>query len=120
MSTNGLHAVASLEPLDKQVERQVSRGKLLLSHKNFPPFFSSSAVAYPLDVVRRQMQTYGFTEGHGTDHKSTFGAIKTIIRSEGLQGLFRGVSINYIKVIPAVSISFATYEYVKEFLSKTS
>ena len=73
-------------------------------------------VAYPLDVVRRQMQTMGFEEGHGHIHKTTLGALKTIYNKEGILGLFKGLQINYIKVVPAVAISFTTYESTKKFL----
>eukprot|EP01119_Soliformovum_irregulare_P023742 TRINITY_DN8360_c0_g1_i1.p1 TRINITY_DN8360_c0_g1~~TRINITY_DN8360_c0_g1_i1.p1 ORF type:complete len:333 (-),score=41.16 TRINITY_DN8360_c0_g1_i1:95-1024(-) len=75
-------------------------------------------VAYPLDVVRRQMQTSGYAEGHGTNHKTTFGAIRTILMKEGLIGLFRGMSINYLRVGPQVAISFTTYETVKKYLEQ--
>lgn len=62
------------------------------------------------------MQTMGFEEGHGHVHSSTIGAIKTIYRHEGIRGLFKGLSINYMKVVPAVAISFTTYESMKKFL----
>jgi len=77
-------------------------------------------VAYPLDVVRRQMQTAGFTEGHGHVHKNTFDALRTILKKEGLTGLFRGLSINYLRVGPQVALSFTTYETVKKFLEDWS
>jgi len=75
-------------------------------------------VAYPLDVVRRQMQTSGFAEGHGTFHKNTLDALRTIVAKEGIYGLFRGLSINYLRVGPQVAISFTTYEAVKKFLEE--
>jgi len=77
-------------------------------------------VAYPVDVVRRQMQTAGFTEGHGHVHKNTFDALRTILKKEGLTGLFRGLSINYLRVGPQVALSFTTYETVKKFLEDRS
>lgn len=36
---------------------------------------------------------------------------KKIIRTEGLAGLYRGITPNFIKVLPAVSISYVVYEY---------
>jgi solute carrier family 25 protein 16 len=50
-------------------------------------------------------------------HKSTVGALQTIYRLEGIHGLFKGLQINYIKVVPAVAISFTVYESVKSMLS---
>jgi len=73
-------------------------------------------VAYPLDVVRRQMQTQGIPGGHNIVHKNTWQALVTITNKDGFSGLFRGLSINYLKVMPQVAISFTTYEFVKEYL----
>jgi solute carrier family 25 protein 16 len=74
------------------------------------------SVAYPLDVVRRQMQSHGFSGGHGHFHQSTWHGLKTIFLKDGLHGLFKGLSINFIKAGPATAISFTTYEYVKKAL----
>ena len=38
---------------------------------------------------------------------------KRTIRDEGFKGLYRGIVPNYLKVIPAVSISYTMYEYMK-------
>jgi solute carrier family 25 phosphate transporter 23/24/25/41 len=77
-------------------------------------------VAYPLDVVRRQMQAQGFADGHNSIHKGTWKALVTIKQKDGVIGLFRGLSINYLKVMPQVAISFTTYEHVKKMLSTIS
>eukprot|EP00027_Filamoeba_sp_ATCC50430_P009803 CAMPEP_0168560138 /NCGR_PEP_ID=MMETSP0413-20121227/10898_1 /TAXON_ID=136452 /ORGANISM="Filamoeba nolandi, Strain NC-AS-23-1" /LENGTH=187 /DNA_ID=CAMNT_0008591415 /DNA_START=448 /DNA_END=1011 /DNA_ORIENTATION=+ len=74
-------------------------------------------VSYPLDVVRRQMQTSGFKEGHGLVHTSTWSALRTIVQKEGVYGLFRGLSINYMRVGPSVAISFTVYDVVKKHLT---
>lgn len=36
---------------------------------------------------------------------------KKIIQQEGIAGLYRGITPNFIKVLPAVSISYVVYEY---------
>ena len=51
-----------------------------------------------------------------TNHKSTWSALKTILGREGVRGLFRGISLNYLRVGPGVAISFTTYETVKKYL----
>ncbi|PRP79774.1 mitochondrial substrate carrier family protein B-like [Planoprotostelium fungivorum] len=73
-------------------------------------------IAYPLDVVRRQMQTAGLKDVHDFAHRNTFSALKSILHNEGAIGLFRGLSINYVRVGPQVAISFTTYETVKKYL----
>lgn len=36
---------------------------------------------------------------------------RKILKTEGLSGLYRGITPNFIKVLPAVSISYVVYEY---------
>lgn len=75
-------------------------------------------VAYPLDVVRRRMQTAGHAMVPDIDHSlGTLRLMREIIKTQGVKALFKGLSINYIKVVPAVSISFTTYEYMKGLLN---
>nr|KAJ0212039.1 hypothetical protein LSAT_V11C400170480 [Lactuca sativa] len=70
---------------------------------------------YPLDVVRRQMQVENmqtFGGGSGARHKG----ITTIVSEQGWRQLFAGLSINYIKIVPLVSIGFTTFDMMKSLL----
>ena len=63
--------------------------------------------SYPLALVRTRLQAM-----HG--HESTMvGLFKTILEREGLFGLYRGLMPNFLKVAPAVSISYVVYERVR-------
>lgn len=43
--------------------------------------------------------------------------IKMIYKENGIiKGLYRGMSINYLRAIPMVSVSFTTYEIMKQIL----
>lgn len=44
------------------------------------------------------------------------GQFKYIISHEGVPGLYRGITPNFLKVIPAVSISYVVYEHMKKVL----
>lgn len=44
------------------------------------------------------------------------GMIQTIVRQEGFGGLYRGITPNFMKVAPAVSISYVVYEYCRRAL----
>ncbi len=44
------------------------------------------------------------------------GLFKSILNNEGPRGLYRGITPNFMKVIPAVSISYVVYEHVRKFL----
>ena len=41
---------------------------------------------------------------------------KHIVREEGLRGLYSGIAPNFMKVLPAVSISYVIYEKAKQSL----
>jgi solute carrier family 25 protein 16 len=45
------------------------------------------------------------------------GTLTKIYKSEGLiRGLYRGMSINYLRAIPMVAVSFTTFELMKQLL----
>lgn len=44
------------------------------------------------------------------------GVFRTIMEKEGVWGLYRGITPNFIKVMPAVSISYVVYEYTSRLL----
>lgn len=72
--------------------------------------------AYPLDIVRRRMQTAGCT-GHEEDYRSIVGTLTKVFREEGLvRGLYKGLSMNWIKGPIAVGVSFTTYETIRHYL----
>ena len=63
---------------------------------------------YPLDVVRRRMQT------GVKNYRGLFDAIRTIAVNEGVtRGLYRGLSLNYLKTIPNVAIYMSLYDVIK-------
>ncbi|XP_061776196.1 mitochondrial coenzyme A transporter SLC25A42 isoform X2 [Nerophis ophidion] len=74
------------------------------------------SASYPLDVVRRRMQTAGVT---GHTYGSILGTIKEIKSEEGVvRGLFKGLSMNWVKGPVAVGISFTVFDLTGILLSK--
>jgi solute carrier family 25, member 42 len=90
------------------------------------------ACTYPLDIVRRRMQTEGFSPIHAhltaADSKAGGGSSSSfykprpggmtdtamrIIRREGIKGLFKGLSLNFVKGPMAVGVSFTTFDLLK-------
>ncbi|XP_056135518.1 mitochondrial adenyl nucleotide antiporter SLC25A23-like [Lampris incognitus] len=70
--------------------------------------------SYPLAVVRTRMQAQALMKG---DHQLSMMALfQNIVNQEGVAGLYRGLSPNLLKVIPAVSISYVAYEYTRKVL----
>ncbi|MPC12539.1 Mitochondrial coenzyme A transporter SLC25A42 [Portunus trituberculatus] len=69
--------------------------------------------SYPLDIVRRRMQTATVT-GNGNHYKTIMGTLLKVYREEGLHhGLYKGLSMNWIKGPIAVGISFTTFDTLK-------
>ncbi|CAL7946810.1 unnamed protein product [Xylocopa violacea] len=77
----------------------------------------AQSFSYPLDVTRRRMQL-GMMN-HAT-HKYSFSmwqTIKMVYNENGIiKGLYRGMSINYLRAVPMVSVSFTTNEIMKQIL----
>lgn len=48
------------------------------------------------------------------------GLFRHIVNTEGPLGLYRGLAPNFMKVIPAVSISYVVYEHIKKYLGVRS
>nr|XP_055198990.1 calcium-binding mitochondrial carrier protein SCaMC-3 isoform X2 [Nyctereutes procyonoides] len=74
--------------------------------------------SYPLALVRTRMQAQASIEG--APQLSMLGLLRHILSQEGVWGLYRGIAPNFMKVIPAVSISYVVYENMKQALGVTS
>ncbi|XP_048469672.1 calcium-binding mitochondrial carrier protein SCaMC-2-B isoform X3 [Rhincodon typus] len=74
--------------------------------------------SYPLALVRTRMQAQATAEG--APQPTMLGLFRHILSTEGAIGLYRGLAPNFMKVIPAVSISYVVYENLKMTLGVTS
>ncbi|XP_010874531.2 calcium-binding mitochondrial carrier protein SCaMC-2-A [Esox lucius] len=74
--------------------------------------------SYPLALVRTRMQAQAMLLG--SPQVTMSGLFKQIIQIEGATGLYRGLAPNFLKVIPAVSISYVVYENLKMSLGVKS
>lgn len=69
--------------------------------------------SYPLDIVRRRMQTAG-CKGNGEKYSTVLGTITTVLREEGIGAFYKGLTLNFVKGPVAVGISFATYDFIRD------
>ncbi|KAM5238226.1 mitochondrial adenyl nucleotide antiporter SLC25A23 isoform 1-T1 [Ctenodactylus gundi] len=74
--------------------------------------------SYPLALVRTRMQAQASVQG--APQLSMMGLLRHILSHEGVWGLYRGIAPNFMKVIPAVSLSYVVYENMKQALGVTS
>eukprot|EP00941_MAST-03F_sp_MAST-3F-sp1_P001431 g1431.t1 len=73
----------------------------------------AQTVTYPLDTSRRRMQTDGFVEA-GKRYSNVWSTLMRITKEEGVQALFKGVSMNWLKGPVAVSISFTLNDLIRK------
>ncbi|CAO2815385.1 unnamed protein product [Amaranthus hypochondriacus] len=72
-----------------------------------------SLILSPVELlkIRLQLQQNGASTGKGPVHLA-----KTILNTEGLRGLYRGLTITVLRDAPAHGFYFWTYEYTREKL----
>jgi solute carrier family 25 phosphate transporter 23/24/25/41 len=70
--------------------------------------------SYPLQLVRTRLQANVSVDGSGCATMS--GTFRAILASDGFVGLYRGIAANFLKVAPAVSLSYVVYEKTRGML----
>lgn len=69
--------------------------------------------SYPLALVRTRLQAQ--ISPYKTPN-TMIGVFQDIVHKEGFCGLYRGLTPNFLKVAPAVSISYVVYEHFRQAL----
>ena len=80
----------------------------------FSGAFGASAV-YPLNLLRTRLQSQG-TAIHPPIYTGMWDVTVKTVRGEGIRGLFKGITPNLLKVVPAVSITYVVYDNSKAVL----
>ena len=71
---------------------------------------------FPLDLVRKRLQVQGPTRTryvHGREYPEyhgVFRTVRTIVKSQGVRGLYRGLTVSLVKAAPASAVTMWTYE----------
>ena len=93
---------------ENRIRRYGNRGEAQLGSVTtatiggFSGAFGASTV-YPLNVLRTRLQSQG-TILHARTYTGIFDVARQTIEGEGFRGLYKGLTPNLIKVVPAVSI----------------
>ncbi|KAL8659167.1 MAG: hypothetical protein Q9226_000574 [Calogaya cf. arnoldii] len=74
-----------------------------------------ASVVYPINVLRTRLQSQG-TAIHPPTYTGFMDVTRKTLKREGLRGLFRGITPNLLKVVPAVSITYVVYDNSKRVL----
>ncbi|KAL1587480.1 hypothetical protein WHR41_03802 [Cladosporium halotolerans] len=74
-----------------------------------------ASIVYPLNLLRTRLQSQG-TAGHPRTYTGIMDVTRQTLKHEGPRGLFKGLTPNLLKVVPAVSITYVVYENTKKAL----
>lgn len=80
----------------------------------FSGAFGASAV-YPINLLRTRLQSQG-TAIHPPTYTGIWDVTVRTVKGEGVRGLFKGITPNLLKVVPAVSITYVVYDNAKKTL----
>ena len=72
-------------------------------------------IMYPSDLIRRRLQIQNF-DVTVPRYNGIIDCIKKIVKTEGIQGLYRGLLANYVKTFPTFAIQFYTLDKMKNLL----
>ncbi|KAF5905997.1 solute carrier family 25 member 38-B isoform X2 [Clarias magur] len=74
----------------------------------------STLLFQPLDLVKTRLQTVQNSVQPGSGRVGMVTVFLTVVRTEKLLGLWKGVSPSFVRCIPGVGIYFSTYYSVKQ------
>lgn len=103
----GLKSWLSMRKIEVDVEKKLICGGVAGA--------IAQTITYPFDVIRRRMQVT-YSPNSAFKYKSSFDAVQQIVKIDGLKALYKGIIPNYLKVVPAISISFVTFEYCRKLM----
>ncbi|KNC54053.1 folate transporter/carrier [Thecamonas trahens ATCC 50062] len=78
----------------------------------------ASIVSYPYQVIRARLQIQTEVDRTARRYTSALHAFRSIIASEGVSGLYKGLVPTVLRVMPGACVTFAVYERVSQLLLK--
>eukprot|EP00758_Cryptobia_borreli_P006429 Tbor_TRINITY_DN5152_c0_g3::TRINITY_DN5152_c0_g3_i1::g.25697::m.25697/K15115/SLC25A32, MFT; solute carrier family 25 (mitochondrial folate transporter), member 32 len=77
----------------------------------------ASALYNPLEVVRTRLNDK--KNINDTGYGNMYQGFRTLLRTEGIVGLYRGVFVNVARVIPSTMVAFMLYESILPVVNRT-
>ena len=74
----------------------------------------AGSITYPYQVVRARLQTY---DAHA-QYKGAWDVVRQVARKEGIQGFYKGMGPNIVRVLPSTCVTFLVYENTKFYLPR--
>ena len=75
----------------------------------------AQTITYPFDVLRRRFQINTMS-GMGYKYAGVGDAVKQIVMTEGVRGLYKGIVPNLLKVAPSMASSWLSFEMTRDML----
>ncbi|SCV02565.1 LAME_0H02828g1_1 [Lachancea meyersii CBS 8951] len=80
----------------------------------------AQTVTYPFDLLRRRFQVLAMSQNAlGYRYTGILDALRTIGRTEGFKGYYKGLTANLFKVVPSTAVSWVVYEAVRDFMEQS-
>nr|CAD1834700.1 unnamed protein product [Ananas comosus var. bracteatus] len=72
----------------------------------------------PLDVIKTRLQVHGLPRMHPSHRRGSIiiSSLDQIIKTEGFQGLYRGLTPTIVALLPTWTVYFTVYNQLKSFL----
>ncbi|KKK12417.1 hypothetical protein AOCH_007816 [Aspergillus ochraceoroseus] len=111
----------SLRPALGRVHEYDSGGLLPLGASDAAAGVMASVFAktgvFPLDLVRKRLQVQGPTRAlyvhrNIPESRGVFMTMGTVLQTQGVRGLYRGLTVSLLKAAPASAVTMWTYERV--------
>ncbi|KAK5778329.1 NAD+ transporter PWA37_000421 [Arxiozyma heterogenica] len=77
--------------------------------------FLSGIMVCPLDVTKTRLQVQGLDGAENPYYKGVVGTMNTIVKDEGIKGLYKGLIPILLGYFPTWTIYFSVYEFSKDF-----
>ncbi|CRK18336.1 hypothetical protein BN1723_002476 [Verticillium longisporum] len=81
----------------------------------------AKTAVFPLDLVRKRIQVQGPTRARYVhknipEYQGALGALRTILKVEGVRGMYRGLVVSLVKAAPGSAVTVWTYERMLNWL----
>jgi len=74
----------------------------------------AGSATYPYQVIRSRLQTYDAEKIYG----SAANVVRKVWKEEGVQGFYKGLGPNLVRILPSTCVTFLVYENTKYYLPK--
>jgi len=115
-----VYETLKLNWLSKHTSEKTDPGVLVLLLCGTTSSTCGQIASYPLALIRTKLQAQTRDPTYtGLRANGMVDMFKQIVQQNGYTGLYRGIIPNFLKVAPAVSISYVVYEKTKGMLGMT-